>query len=125
MVIFTTGQYAIGFDLQKEEETFKIESEGYSSTAISQKPLVFKDNKILLESSEISTYEDLGKMQAHLSPDRLKLLVVDTKRKVLQVIFLHNMVKLKERAKTIPLESGHVSVSWFSDSEQIVVGYQG
>ena len=93
---------------------FKIESEGYYSTAISRKPLAFIDKKILLGSSEISTYEDADEMQAHLSPDGLILLVVDTKRKVMQVIFLHDM---EGRAKTIPLESDKVSFGWFSDSE--------
>ena len=40
----------------------------------------------------------------------------------MQVIFLHDMEQLKERAKTIPFQlSYRVSASWFSDSEQIVL----
>ena len=45
-------------------------------------------------------------------------------RKVMQVIFLHDMEQLKGRAKTIPLEHDEVSVGWFSDSEQVVIGYE-
>ena len=49
MIVFATGQFVIGFDLQNEKETFRIESEGQDATTISGKPLVLKNKKVLLD----------------------------------------------------------------------------
>ena len=49
MIVFTTGQFVIGFDLQKEQETFRVKSEGRVAQAISGKPLVLRDKKVLLD----------------------------------------------------------------------------
>ena len=65
----------------------------------------------------ISTYKEADRIQAHLSPDKLKLLTVDERRKLMKVHFLHDTRNLVDSSKTIPLESESVSVSWFSDSE--------
>ena len=48
LLIFTTGRFAIGFDLENEIEIFRTESEGFYSLCISNKPLVFKDKRVLL-----------------------------------------------------------------------------
>ena len=48
LFVFTTGQFAIGIDLENEKELFREQSEGYHSTYIFKKPLVFKDKKVLL-----------------------------------------------------------------------------
>ena len=51
--------------------------------------------------------------QAHLSPDELKLLIVDEARKIMQLFFLHDKDKLQDRTKIIPLEAGGVFIQWF------------
>ena len=68
-ILFTTGDYAIGFDLINEKEIFKKDSEGQSTTYVDQNPIIFKENKVYLDDQEISTYHDASKTQTHLSLD--------------------------------------------------------
>ena len=75
-------------------------------------PIVFKEKKVLLDNQEISTYQDVKRTQVHLSPDGLKLLILDG-AKTLQIFYLHDIDKLKETMKTIPLESALVAICWF------------
>ena len=75
-------------------------------------PIVFKEKKVLLDNQEISTYQDVKETQVHLSPDGLKLLILDG-AKTLQIFYLHDIDKLKETMKTIPLESALVAICWF------------
>ena len=77
MILYTTGQFVIGFDLKNEKEAFRLESEGKHSTFLLGKPLVFRDKKVSIGELEISTYEDARKIQTLLSPDGLKVLIVD------------------------------------------------
>ena len=51
-------KFAIGFNLKNEQEIFKTEAEGYQATSVYQKPLIFKDKKVLLDNQEIMTVED-------------------------------------------------------------------
>ena len=58
MIVFTTGRFAITFDLVNKKIITKVESEGNYSIFACKKPLIFKDEKVLLGDQEISTYED-------------------------------------------------------------------
>ena len=41
----------------------------------------------------------------------------------MHIAYLHDPAKIKERIKTIPLESVNFSVCWFNDSERIALVY--
>ena len=42
---------------------------------------------------------------------------IDEARKIMQVFFLHDIEKQKDRIKIIPLEAENVSLCWFKNSE--------
>ena len=71
----------------------------------------------MIDDLEIATYEEAVSVQAYLSPDGLKVLIVNFDRKRMQIVFLHEKEKIEDRIKTIPIEEGYSSVCWFSDSE--------
>ena len=48
-VVFTTGKLAIGFDLQLQKEIFRTESLGLYSALAQNKPIIFRDEKVLLD----------------------------------------------------------------------------
>ena len=127
MVYYTTGKFFIGFDLENEREAFRTESEGQDTTFALGKPVVLRGKKVLIDELEISTYEDAEQIQTHLSPDGLKVLIVNYRSKIMQIVFLHDIKKLKDRIKTIPLEEAQFqpSICWFSDSEQFMIAYYG
>ena len=104
----------ICFDLENRKEIFRVASSAYhpavSSRALKQ-PLIVKGNTILFDKIELSTFDDPSLAQAHPSPDGLKVLLkVD---QTLKIVYLHDMQKLKERIKTLPLDSFEVSFCWF------------
>ena len=82
----------------KEKIVLSKSSDGFSTASVHDELLVYKDNKVYLDDQEISTYEDAKFTQAHLSPDKLKLLLIDEKKLTMQIIYLKNLRKLKERS---------------------------
>ena len=105
MVVFTACKSAIGFDLVSEKVVFNKTSDGLFATSIQEEPLVYKDKQILLDDQVISTFEDVRSTQAHLSPDKKKLLLIDEKRLMMQIVYLKNLRKLKERIYTVSIRS--------------------
>ena len=69
---------------------------------VKEKPVILKENRILLDSIELSTFTDAETTQVIPSPDGLKVLLkVDS---LIKIVYLHDMQKLKERTRTLPLE---------------------
>ena len=57
--------------------------------------MILKENVILFDSMELSTFTDLDLTQVLPSPDSLKVLLkVDS---TMKIVYLHDMQKLKER----------------------------
>ena len=123
MVVFKTFKFAIGVDLRNGKEIFRVESIGFFSTCISGKPLIFKEEKVLLDDKQILSYGDIMKTQVHHSPDGLKVLILDGNRTI-YIFFLHDIAKLEQTSKNIPLESDDVSICWLQNSEKIVIAYK-
>ena len=95
-VVFSTGKLAIGFDLQLQKEIFRTESWGFYSALVQNKPIIFRDEKVLLNEQVITTFEDRHSTRVHISPDRLKALIRCDK--TIKIFFLHDLNKVKERS---------------------------
>lgn len=78
---------------------------------------------MLLGDQEIMTFNNVEHTRLYISPDSLKLLVLDG-TKTMQILYLKDTEKITENSKTIPLESIAVSICWFKNSENIVVAYK-
>ena len=48
IIVVPTYKFAIGIDLAREKEIFRLDSEGFFSTLVGQEPITFKDRKVLL-----------------------------------------------------------------------------
>ena len=65
------------------------------------KPIILREQKVLLGEKEIHSYEDASLIKFHISPDGLKLLLLDNKEQKILIYYLQDPLKLGDIISTI------------------------